>query len=582
MRTLSDTLKAEQKKLNHDVPLAKIVLTKAGEDTQTYGTERIIDLRYSEEAHQNAEVLLNNWDGALTSLDLTGYKGVVSLGFTTSEGDEYSPRAPLWVIPQQLFSLWHAKYPLLCRLSLAGILNFMAEDRASADYVPDSDDSKTVKTLIREICGDSGVTQLACFNHCAKYDVVFDSEDALIDVFEPKDSFSVRVEERRETKIDELLSWTGCVWRAEADGKIHIFVPKVVTSTAWEAESGYNLGDQVIPVTPNGYQYICTTAGTSGAEEPTWPTGIGDTVGDGSAVWTVAYDYEYSLASGEHGFFDKTLRRRVVIPGKITVASHPSHEEEYSGSAQVDGYDSLPDALKIAETRHLRLSSDAQGVAIATAFLAHAKRDAETGHGFAPMNIGAEVHDYVKITDSRQGDSAVGNIGYLSAHYTPGHFDFEFRFGSIYQSGLAGTMPPGASTGGTHPSNQQLWDEINRLWAKINEIIAWLNAWKCPLADYIKINAAGDIVLQPKFGSWVQLLGDLSLVGDENLGMMLAAAAGIVQWYTKGGTLEHVFGPDVTGHGKKGDAGHHWGEDHTNKVYAYTRLKIPVGTDMYD
>ena len=45
-------------------------------------------------------------------------------------------------------------------------------------------------------------------------------------------------------------------------------------------------GATVTPITKNGRKYICTTAGTSGATEPTWPTTIGNTVTDGTAVWT--------------------------------------------------------------------------------------------------------------------------------------------------------------------------------------------------------------------------------------------------------------------------------------------------------
>lgn len=56
----------------------------------------------------------------------------------------------------------------------------------------------------------------------------------------------------------------------------------------WQATTAYSLGDTVEPTTPNTFAYVCTTAGTSGSTEPTWPTsGIGSTVTDGTAVWTL-------------------------------------------------------------------------------------------------------------------------------------------------------------------------------------------------------------------------------------------------------------------------------------------------------
>ena len=42
----------------------------------------------------------------------------------------------------------------------------------------------------------------------------------------------------------------------------------------------------ITPVTKNGRKYTCTTAGTSGATEPTWLTTVGNTVADGTAIWT--------------------------------------------------------------------------------------------------------------------------------------------------------------------------------------------------------------------------------------------------------------------------------------------------------
>ena len=47
-----------------------------------------------------------------------------------------------------------------------------------------------------------------------------------------------------------------------------------------------SVNDTVIPTAQNGRLYKCTTGGTAGAGEPTWPTTAGATVADGTAVWT--------------------------------------------------------------------------------------------------------------------------------------------------------------------------------------------------------------------------------------------------------------------------------------------------------
>ncbi|HUN53858.1 MAG TPA: type II secretion system protein [Smithella sp.] len=66
------------------------------------------------------------------------------------------------------------------------------------------------------------------------------------------------------------------------------------TPATWSPSTAYTLSSNTDPPTVvlpteanrNGVQYICTTQGTSGATEPTWPITVGSTVNDGGVVWT--------------------------------------------------------------------------------------------------------------------------------------------------------------------------------------------------------------------------------------------------------------------------------------------------------
>jgi len=76
---------------------------------------------------------------------------------------------------------------------------------------------------------------------------------------------------------------------------------KLLMGTAWLASHAYILGDIVVPTEglENGFRYECTTAGTSGASEPTWPTTEGGTVDDGTVTWTCRFGSH--LGSGANG-----------------------------------------------------------------------------------------------------------------------------------------------------------------------------------------------------------------------------------------------------------------------------------------
>ncbi len=378
--------------------LVKIVLTQQGDSTtHTYGidtTNRILNINHAEqEWSQTAEVQVSNRDGNLTALTLEGYLGVISWGYKDiTQGDEYSATAPLTVISQKTDSLGGE---VVSSFSLAGLFNLWGEQEATEAYTPDRINSDTVKTILDAIAGAT----LTCFNTYPAHTITYDSgyDDSIINAFTPADSFSIAKGESRRSAYKKALGYTKCKSRVENDAGTatpHIFQPLITGSN---------------------------------------------------------YDYEYKNAWGvtNHTFFNKSVRTRLVLPNKVVAMNHPDHDDTYTGNAtDAASYAALGDQY-YTKTVYVRASSNAQCALIATAVLQRFQIAAEKGHGLAPMNVGQEVMDYVKITDSRTSDSRVGNIGYLNRWYSfapklPTRFGIEIRFGSLLQPGLAGTILPSA------------------------------------------------------------------------------------------------------------------------------------------
>ena len=420
MRTLSATLTAAQKRPDIRA-LVKIVLT-LGAQSYTFTQTRIRKLtRIEEPYNQTATVILDNSDGVVTSIDFTGYKGIISWGMTTSAGDEYSACAPLWVVSSQLVS-WQGGLALA--LSLAGIPNRLGEDKANIQFPLQSGDQSTVKDLITQIlkgilpswaastvyalddlvkplnrngyfykCTTAGTSaastptwpttigntvtdntavwtcqgrELTVYESCASWTPTFDSEDSLFDSVQPQESFAISLNESRLSAIKRLLSWTKCYFRAEGDEAIHIRQPVISGTT---------------------------------------------------------YDYEYSLASGEHTFFNKALRRRLVIPNGIRVRDN---QNTISAAAKDTGSFSV---LPVWEYHVLPVTTTSQADAIAAAILDKYQLNATGGSGKVPINLAQEVLDYVLITDARENDSRAGNVLYIEENFAANTWTMEIQFG---------------------------------------------------------------------------------------------------------------------------------------------------------
>lgn len=83
----------------------------------------------------------------------------------------------------------------------------------------------------------------------------------------------------------ELMDCLDNAWRHGAD--LIGVSPVVPTGTApkWQPAHAYSVGNVVVPSVSNNHAYICTKEGTSGSDEPAFPTTADATVTDGTVTW---------------------------------------------------------------------------------------------------------------------------------------------------------------------------------------------------------------------------------------------------------------------------------------------------------
>lgn len=93
------------------------------------------------------------------------------------------------------------------------------------------------------------------------------------------------------------------------------------------------------PSIPNGFSYECTTAGTTGSREPLFPTILGNTVADGSVIWTCR-------AAGSNAINAVSSPSAVSDPTGMTIGSISVVEDRkifatYSGGVLGQDYDAV-------------------------------------------------------------------------------------------------------------------------------------------------------------------------------------------------------------------------------------------------
>ncbi len=401
--------------------LLRTVLTYGG-NTYTYTQTKTKQLSDVEQIFsRRAELLLDDTDKTLHSLDLEGYKAAISYGLITRAGPEWVLTAPLWVAGQQRDSY---RTHLECSLSLEGIFDRMGKHKAESTMTLPATDTQTVKDLLTGIA-DGTITDgtNSPYSNYPAYTITFDSgydDDGLIDTFIPADGFRIGLNESRLAKFKELLRYTDAVARVESDEAIHIFTP--------------------------------VTSGTT-------------------------YSNEYTLVVGRafQNFFNKRFRRRIVSPNYITFKNHPAHDDSYTGFAKDASADldegSGSGSMLERETHYVRALSNAQCTSLAGALLSKYQMAAEKGAGVLPfVHFGQETYDYVNFVDARAGDNIAGNVGSLNKFYKPGQFNMSLGFGRI-PLGVAALQGLAAETGLTATNLLPLLDQAYSFIEQIIEIL---------------------------------------------------------------------------------------------------------------
>ena len=443
MRSLTASEESTQKS-SSIVPRYKAQIVLGGTDN-TYEQDIILHIdhveRYTPHSHR-ATIVINNYDNALGTTDFRGFKVTLSFGMETSNGDEYSTVAPMWILDQEIVSEpGNITHTFFC----GGLPDLLAQDHAAYEYNQEKDNTLTVKDLLTAVVTASSSLP---FLHTVAYTATFDSEDQLMDTFVPLDAFSIPLNRSRMDVIDDLLVFTKSVMRVEDDGEVHFLVPKS-EGLPWKASTAYEVNDYVKPSDSSlflNWAFQCTTAGTSGTSEPTFPGADGNTVGDGTVTWTTrAFDYTYEVLSGTAGLHEMHKWvdvRKVNMPNYISVRNHPDDDLPHFFGFKEDT--DVTDLTDMEKRFHylLPVTSLEQANRIAEAYLEQAKRDAQTGRIQVPMNIGQEVHDYIQASDHRHGsaDRLRGNITSLRRVVGGGEWKMEIVFGKTASVQLLGAF----------------------------------------------------------------------------------------------------------------------------------------------
>ena len=308
---------------------------------------------------ETCEILLNNNDSYMNSLNLKGEELTLGFGFLITGEPDYIDQPLLRIVDQQYDSRPGVS---TCTLICRGIVDLMKDDRADSEYT--ASDTIYPSQLVDLMLANPYSVYKNSLQYTIDWTKITKATD--IDFYQPGNFFKIYLNSTRLTMLRKLLDNSYVFPRGTAAGTIEFIKP--------------------------------VTSGTS-------------------------YDYEYELG-GTHTFFQKQKITRTPYPGGITV-----YGGEYDDEAQQYTYSGSYGSGEKAFYHIPNLQSNSECEKVAQAIMSVFNQERESCVAEVPINCNAKLYDYVKITDIRDGNTAIGNIGHITRILEKGRYRMQIKYG---------------------------------------------------------------------------------------------------------------------------------------------------------
>jgi len=401
----------------------------------THTTNSILSVNdYEEPFGGMAVITIDNFDQALSALDLRGYQLDLGYGFVTPS-DEYSNTRRLWVLSQRTVSVEGGlAVEFTCfddwyKMAQSGLVSagdvVVGTIVNGADFVP----GETV----------TGQTSL---NTATLVSV----GEGFIQVINKSGSFTVgEIVAGAVGRCSGVVSQTaisaaaGGVWK---ENTTILAILTSILSTLTGIVGGVELDSDDTANTINTYQpllYTPTAAPIRGIVRQLLQMSSCGARLENDDKLHVLYldtaavaDYSYQTT---HVFFAESKEQSIIIPNTVVfVDKMPDSNTAatYAGTAN--------DAVSVARIGTVTtievdptITSTGIATARATAWIAQRVAEANQGKIIAPMNVQQELYDMVQVTDARANLVTKGRVGRIDRKYDKrtGVYNVELQLGGI-------------------------------------------------------------------------------------------------------------------------------------------------------